>query len=270
MILNFSNLSHFTPSALTLTLTGAAVVSKGLAAVTISGNVLSYSPTSAEKSSLGSGLITAQVKLTASGTFYKSPIIQLDANDLDNEVLTVLTLSEDVLASLDDFVTSAELATALADYVTDSDLTTTLADYVTDGELTTALSPYFKTANVYNGLDKTASGFALDARQGKALNDAIALTAITGVTGGTNVTLNRFTGYSFLGLHWVTFSITTSASITSSAAILNGLPNATTALKDFPLNSTTSATNANVRTNGTVHFGATTAAGSYSANFVYI
>ena len=165
MILNFSNLSHFTPSALTLTLTGAAVVSKGLSAVTISGNVLSYSPTSAEKSSLGSGLITAQVKLTASGTFYKSPIIQLDANDLDNEVLTVLTLSEDVLASLDDFVTSAELATALADYVTDS-------------ELSTALSPYFKTANVYNGLDKTASGFALDARQGKALNDAIALTAI--------------------------------------------------------------------------------------------
>lgn len=257
MILNFSNLSHFTPSALTLTLTGAAVVSKGLSAVTISGNVLSYSPTSAEKSSLGSGLITAQVKLTASGTFYKSPIIQLDANDLDNEVLTVLTLSEDVLASLDDFVTSAELATALADYVTDS-------------ELSTALSPYFKTANVYNGLDKTASGFALDARQGKALNDAIALTAITGVTAGTNVTLNRFTGYTFLGLHWVTFSITTSASITSSAAILNGLPNATTALKDFPLNTTTAAAIASVRTNGTVHFGATTAAGTYGANFVYI
>ena len=257
MILNFSNLSHFTPSALTLTLTGAAVVSKGLSAVTISGNVLSYSPTSAEKSSLGSGLITAQVKLTASGTFYKSPIIQLDANDLDNEVLTVLTLSEDVLASLDDFVTSAELATALADYVTDS-------------ELSTALSPYFKTANVYNGLDKTASGFALDARQGKALNDAIALTAITGVTAGTNVTLNRFTGYTFLGLHWVTFSITTSASITSSAAILSGLPNATTALKDFPLNTTTAAAIASVRTNGTVHFGATTAAGTYGANFVYI
>lgn len=257
MILNFSNLSHFTPSALTLTLTGAAVVSKGLSAVTISGNVLSYSPTSAEKSSLGSGLITAQVKLTASGTFYKSPIIQLDANDLDNEVLTVLTLSEDVLASLDDFVTSAELATALADYVTDS-------------ELSTALSPYFKTANVYNGLDKTASGFALDARQGKALNDAIALTAITGVTAGTNVTLNRFTGYSFLGLHWVTFSITTSASITSTPAILNGLPNATTALKDFPLNSATAATIANIRTNGTIHFGATTSAGTYGANFVYI
>ena len=28
--------------------------------------------------------------------------------------------------------------------------------------------------NVYNGLDKTTSGFALDARQGKALNDALA------------------------------------------------------------------------------------------------
>lgn len=31
----------------------------------------------------------------------------------------------------------------------------------------------FDAANVYNGLDKTAAGFALDARQGKALNDNI-------------------------------------------------------------------------------------------------
>ena len=30
----------------------------------------------------------------------------------------------------------------------------------------------FASANVYNGLDKTVSGFALDARQGKCLNDA--------------------------------------------------------------------------------------------------
>ena len=221
MILNFSNLSHFTPSALTLTLTGAAVVSKGLSAVTISGNVLSYSPTSAEKSSLGSGLITAQVKLTASGTFYKSPIIQLDANDLDNEVLTVLTLSEDVLAALDDFVTSADLATALADYATKDDI-------------------------------------------------ALTTLSVDDVTAGTNVTINRFSCVSFLDLHWCSFSITTSASIASSAAVISGLPNATSVLKDFPLNSPSAATIANVRTNGTVHFGATTAAGTYGANFVYI
>lgn len=33
-------------------------------------------------------------------------------------------------------------------------------------------------ANVYNGLDKTASGFALDARQGKALDDKVKRTEI--------------------------------------------------------------------------------------------
>ena len=31
----------------------------------------------------------------------------------------------------------------------------------------------FAAANVYNGLDQTAAGYALDARQGKALSDAI-------------------------------------------------------------------------------------------------
>lgn len=38
----------------------------------------------------------------------------------------------------------------------------------------TALNAKLDTANVYNGLDKTAAGYALDARQGKALNDSIA------------------------------------------------------------------------------------------------
>lgn len=41
------------------------------------------------------------------------------------------------------------------------------------GDTVTALGNKFDKANVYNGLDKTADGFALDARQGKALNDAI-------------------------------------------------------------------------------------------------
>lgn len=41
--------------------------------------------------------------------------------------------------------------------------------------LNDTLSGKLNTANVYNGLDKTASGFALDARQGKALNDAMTI-----------------------------------------------------------------------------------------------
>lgn len=43
--------------------------------------------------------------------------------------------------------------------------------------LETALSGKLAAANVYNALDKTASGYALDARQGKALSDALALKA---------------------------------------------------------------------------------------------
>ena len=41
------------------------------------------------------------------------------------------------------------------------------------GDTVTALGNKFDKANVYNGLDKTADGFALDARQGKALNDKV-------------------------------------------------------------------------------------------------
>ena len=44
-------------------------------------------------------------------------------------------------------------------------------------------SLYFQTSAVYNSLDQTSSGFALDARQGKTLNDAITTRGIP--TGGT-------------------------------------------------------------------------------------
>ena len=42
---------------------------------------------------------------------------------------------------------------------------------ITDAEAFRTAAGAFAAANVYNGLDKTASGFALDARQGKALKD---------------------------------------------------------------------------------------------------
>lgn len=47
------------------------------------------------------------------------------------------------------------------------------------------------TANVYNGLDKTASGFALDARQGKLLNEAIA--QFQGIEIAANTNLDTLT-----------------------------------------------------------------------------
>lgn len=52
---------------------------------------------------------------------------------------------------------------------------TAMAGDITD--LETAVGGKLDTSKVYNGLDKTASGFALDARQGKALNDSIATKA---------------------------------------------------------------------------------------------
>ena len=165
--------------------------------------------------------------MTASSTAYKSEIIRLDANDLDNEVLTLLTFSEDLLA---------------------------------------AMSLYLPIANVVNNLTTTASGYAMDARQGKALNDAIKVTSITSPEAGTSVTLNRFMGRTFLGMHWIELTITTSASLTSSAVLLTGLPNAT----DLIVFSMSNGVRANVRTNGTIHFAATTAAGTYDTNFVYV
>lgn len=114
MILHFNNLANFTPSALSLILKGASTVTKSLSAVTISGNDLTYNPTAAEKTSLGAGILTAQLKITASGNAYDSEIIRLDANDLNNDVLTVLTLAENVTSALSD------LATAVAGKVSKS------------------------------------------------------------------------------------------------------------------------------------------------------
>lgn len=96
MILNFTNLSNFTPTALSLIIKGANTVTKALSDVTISGDILTYTPSAAEKTSLGSGLLTVQVKLKTALADYKSEIIRLDANDLDNEVLTLLTFKVDM------------------------------------------------------------------------------------------------------------------------------------------------------------------------------
>lgn len=58
----------------------------------------------------------------------------------------------------------------------DSTPTANSTNPVTSGGVKTALNAKLDSANVYNALDKTASGFALDARQGKALNDSLAAT----------------------------------------------------------------------------------------------
>lgn len=55
-----------------------------------------------------------------------------------------------------------------------NNLTTTAGGYALDARQGKALNDNkLDAANVYNGLDKTSAGFALDARQGKVLNDKI-------------------------------------------------------------------------------------------------
>lgn len=46
--------------------------------------------------------------------------------------------------------------------------------YYTKTQVDTSLSGKVNTSDIYNGLDQTSSGTALDARQGKSLNEAIA------------------------------------------------------------------------------------------------
>lgn len=56
----------------------------------------------------------------------------------------------------------------------DLDVTIDSSLLVSQGQMAAALALKLDAANVYNGLDKTAAGYALDARQGKVLGDAIA------------------------------------------------------------------------------------------------
>ena len=54
-------------------------------------------------------------------------------------------------------------------------------------DMSALVATKFNTANVVNNLTTTASGYALDARAGKTLNDAITWKNLPAVTGGANV-----------------------------------------------------------------------------------
>ena len=79
----------------------------------------------------------------------------------------------------------------------------------------------FSPSNIYNGLDKTASGFALDARQGKALNDKIVGKAVT----MTWIVINPRTTYtiSFNAKVAISFWYHGDSTIIPSVSILSGI-----------------------------------------------
>ena len=92
---------------------------------------------------------------------------------------------------MNSLVTNSALSQALQSYVTKT-MITTLATITNTGtnvldgteknpsvsgslaaQIKAITDDYLKSSNIYNGLDKTAAGFALDARQGKSLNDSL-------------------------------------------------------------------------------------------------
>ena len=135
--------------------------------------------------------------VTPSGSDYTAAIINgTDTNGVlgvSGRVYTIQALIDEITNRiLNSLVTDSDLATALQSYVTKS-MITTLATITNTGtkvldgteknpsvsgslaeQIKAITDDYLKSSNIYNGLDKTAAGFALDARQGKSLNDSLA------------------------------------------------------------------------------------------------
>lgn len=133
--------------------------------------------------------------VTPSGSDYTAAIINgTDTNGVlgvSGRVYTIQALIDEITNRiLNSLVTDSDLATALQSYVTKS-MITTLATITNTGtkvldgteknpsvsgslaeQIKAITDDYLTSGDIYNGLDKTAAGFALDARQGKALNDS--------------------------------------------------------------------------------------------------
>ena len=134
--------------------------------------------------------------VTPSGSDYTAAIINgTDTNGVlgvSGRVYTIQALIDEITNRiLNSLVTDSDLATALQSYVTKS-MITTLATITNTGtkvldgteknpsvsgslakQIKAITDDYLKSSNIYNGLDKTAAGSALDARQGKTLNDTL-------------------------------------------------------------------------------------------------
>ncbi len=134
-----------------------------------------------------------------------------------------------------------------------------------------ALNGKLNTANVVNNLTTTEAGYALDARQGKALHDDITPQTTTPTAGqNVNVTITRVLNIESAGLCVLSFNITTSSSITSAQAVLENCYAAAELSEGIMTNpSGTSSYGINIRTSGEMHFGSTVPAGSYTGLIVY-
>ena len=133
-------------------------------------------------------------------------------------------------------LTGATLAAAVASigsYLVTGDiannLTTTASGKVLDARqgkaLNDAIGTKVNTSDIANNLTTTASGKVLDARQGKALNDAINNNTLTAPTAGTNVTIDDG-GYTQIGkLVIVNLRFTTSSALNVTGYMLaTGFP----------------------------------------------
>lgn len=80
-------------------------------------------------------------------------------------------------------------------------------------------------ANVVNNLTTTASGYALDARQGKALKDAMAVTNYNGsISAGYSTQVDRVRVNKVLNIVSVSIVITAKAQLTSASNLATGFP----------------------------------------------
>ena len=88
MRLTIDNLAYYNPSEVNLNIKGDALVSKPKTSLTINGNTIDYTVTSAEKASLGSGAVYVQVKCG----LYKTEIIKIKADDVNTIIQRPLAL----------------------------------------------------------------------------------------------------------------------------------------------------------------------------------
>lgn len=189
-------LDSYSAGGHTLSLTGATVGS----GIVEEANLRIQTAVSVEKDS--ASIISAQQ--TNGGVKYKVqvgpasvPIGAYTAHQiglwakLDNGTNTLLMLAQDAVTGVDVPLKTVFPAFAFAlfmDLYIDNtdDLTVNIDEtaYVTTGTMNERLDDKLDKANVYNGLDKTASGYALDARQGNVLDKRLCFVeeSISGIT----------------------------------------------------------------------------------------
>lgn len=125
------------------------------------------------------------------------------------------------------------------------------------------------TDKIYNGLDQTTSGYVLDARQGKALSDSLAVNTAS-PTAGTSVTINSVINARVAGMCFLSFNVSTSESINSSAIVLSNCISAHETTNGVMVNTSTfNAYSCNIRSSGEFHFGQTAPAGGYAGCIAY-